>query len=87
MFNQITKETRREAYVKRPAPRARKILEILGEKEMTGRQITYALGFVEPNAVLPRLTEMRDMGMVKAVGKTKDMVTGKTVALWKAVEL
>lgn len=84
--NSITKETRQEAYITRPVTRAADVLRVLGDGEMTAREIANKLGFVERNAAAPRLSEMKDRGIVEVVGKKKDGVTGKNVALWKKVE-
>lgn len=85
-FNgQITNQTRFESYLTRPTARQRQILYTLGNREMTARQLCYEMGFSDLNAVKPRLTEMKAQGRVQAVGKTKDEVTGKTVAVWRKV--
>lgn len=83
--NTITKETRQESFITRPVSRKKDILKVMGDKEMTAREIAYALGFTERNAAAPRLTEMRSEGLVKVVGKKWDSVTGKCVAVWRAV--
>lgn len=81
----ITEETRQEAYITRPVNRKEDILRVLGDREMTAREIAYALGFNERNAAAPRLTEMRNEGLLEVVGKKRDFVTGKNVALWRVV--
>lgn len=79
-----TIETRREAYLTRPInPRSRQILYTLGNRTMTARQLAYEMGFSDLNAVKPRLTEMQEQGRIKAVGKTTDTLTGRTVAVWR----
>lgn len=45
----------------------------------TDRQIMSGLGFGEPNAVRPRVTELVDIGMLAEVGSVRCSVTGKTV--------
>ena len=82
-MDQITKETRREAYETRPVTRQEAILLALGDKELTARQIADALGFTDLNAVKPRLTELRDAEKIEAVAKTVDPVTGRKVAVYK----
>lgn len=42
---------------------------------MTAREIAYALGYKDLNAVKPRLTEMRDVGIVEPAGCGKDPIT------------
>lgn len=84
-MDQITKETRREAYETRPVTRQEAILLALGDKELTARQIADALGFTDLNAVRPRLTELMDAGKVETCGKRRDSVTGKNVAVFYRV--
>ena len=79
----ITRETRHEAYELRPSPRQVEILAILGDDEMTARQIANEMGFTDLNAVKPRLTELRDAEKIEAVAKTVDPVTGRKVAVYK----
>lgn len=80
----ITKETRLESYLKTPtSKRCRIILETLGDKEMTARQIAAALGFADLNAVKPRLTELKEMGVIIASGKAYDTTTKRNVATFK----
>lgn len=45
----------------------------------TDRQVMEGMGFKEPNAVRPRITELRDAGMLLEIRSTKCPVTGKTV--------
>ena len=81
----ITKETRREAYEQRPILRSEAILETLGEKGMTSREIAYAMGYSDLNAVKPRLTELKQEGRVVAIGKKTDPITRRKVAVWRQV--
>lgn len=81
--NSITKETRQEAYITRPMTRANEIMRYLGNRELTAREIAYGMGFNDLNAVKPRLTELKTQGKVEAVRKKKDVITGKTVAVWR----
>ena len=84
---EITKETRLESYFKAPmGQRQRMILEVLGDKEMTANEIRKALGFSDLNAVRPRLTELKDKGLIEAVGKKWDKDTERNVAVFKKVE-
>lgn len=39
---------------------------------------------MNPNCVLPRLTELRDDGLIRSIGKTKNRA-GHTVTLWEAI--
>lgn len=87
-MNRITEQTRFESYLLRPVgTRQKDILEVLGQREMTARQITYALGYQDLNAVKPRLTELQKEGRVEVVRKTKDLATNRSVAVWKAVQI
>lgn len=67
----ITFETRREAYEQvRPAPMRKRITELLSENGgMTSSDIMAALGINNPNLVRPRLTELKDDGIIMAVAK------------------
>ena len=84
--NTITKETRQESYVVRPK-RTVQILAVLGEREMTAREIAYEMGYSDLNAVKPRLTELKEIGIVEVVGKKKDLVTDRNVAVWRKVNV
>lgn len=83
--NTITKETRQESYVVRPVTRANDILQFMGDRELTARQIAYGMGFSELNAVRPRLTELKEAGKVEVVKKAYDPVTDRNVAVWRVV--
>lgn len=45
----------------------------------TDREVMQGMGFTEPNAVRPRITELIDAGKLKEVGSVRCPVTGKTV--------
>lgn len=81
--NQVTKETRRESYIRRPVTRANEILKALGDDQMTARQIATKMGFSDLNAVKPRLTELKAQGLIEAVGKAVDLTTGRTTAIYE----
>lgn len=65
------------------------ILECLGDKEMTAKEIAnemYMRGMIptnERNFTSPRLTEMLRDGRIEPVGKKKCDWTGKTVTVFK----
>lgn len=80
----ITEETRLEGYILRPVKRCDEILEFMGDRELTARQIAYGMGYSDLNAVKPRITELKKAGKVEAVGKTKDDLTGRNVAVYRA---
>jgi predicted ArsR family transcriptional regulator len=52
---------------------------------MTARQIANEMGFSDLNAVKPRLTELQSMGRIEAIDKGYDELTGRNVAIWRAV--
>lgn len=86
----ITQETRRAAYYEamEAAPTRRKqIYQKLREcGPMTADTLMAAMGYMDPNNVRPRLTEMRDDGLVRVIGKAKNR-RGKSVAVWEAVKV
>lgn len=72
-----------DAYYQEEPRLSRRALAICDWLEVHGpatdRQIMQALGFREPNAVRPRITELIDMSKVREVRSTRCPVTGKTV--------
>lgn len=82
----ITTETRLESYITRPcSQRKQMILNALGDRQLTARQIAYELGFTDLNAVKPRLTELKQEGRIEAIDKAFDMMTNKNVAVWQVI--
>ena len=82
----ITRQTRNASYRKlNPLARQAKLLEVLGNKEMTSREIATLLGYTDMNAVRPRITELVAMGKIEVCGAVNDPVTGRTVAVYKRV--
>lgn len=81
---EITKETRLEGYLSRPVKRCSEILKFMGDRELTARQIAYGLGYRDLNAAKPRLSEMKEAGVIEVVGKTQDSVTKRNVAVYRA---
>ena len=64
--------------------RQRAIVEVLERDTMqhlgrTDRMLMNALGFTDPNAVRPRVTELVNMGFLEECGEIKDSATGMTV--------
>lgn len=95
-MNETTKETRRESYdaiLPKVKERARLILETLGSKEMTVSEITEELvssgkiPFFNRNYVAPRLTELKDMGIVETCGRRKATRSDATEAVWRRVNV
>ena len=81
----ITSDCRAESLKKLDKrSRAVNILGVLTEP-MTARDVAYKLGYSNLNAVKPRLTELRDAGIVEVVGKKKDPVTDRTVSIFRRV--
>ena len=84
----ITAETRREAYyeTQESAPTRRKEIyqRLLSGGPMTADTLMAAMGYINPNSVRPRLTELKQSGLVRAVGKARNRA-GKNVSLWEAV--
>lgn len=81
---EITKETRFESYIARPI-RANEILELLGDDELTARQIMQKSKYSDMNAIRPRLTELKALGKIEAVGKAYDKATKRNVAVFRVV--
>ncbi len=73
------------AYSQGEATFSRRALQVLAWIRANGRasdrQVMEGLGFREPNAVRPRITELIDRGALLEVGSTTCPVTGKTVRL------
>lgn len=92
----VTKETRKEAYeniLPKVKDRARTILEVLGSRSMTVSELTDELvgkGVIpnfNRNYVAPRLTELKDMGIVETCGRRKATRSDATEAVWRRVEV
>ena len=72
--------------------RYKQILEILGDNEMTAKEIAvemYNRGYTpstERNFSQPRLNELMNKRIVEPIGKKKCKYTGRTVAVYKKVE-
>lgn len=90
-----TRTTRRQSYdavLPKREKRCRLILETLGSREMTASEITEDLvaagriPYFNRNYVDPRLTEMKQMGILKTVGRRKATRSDATEAVWARVE-
>lgn len=86
-----TFDTRAEAYEKvDKQKRYKQILEVLGDKELTAKEIAVDMwqrGMIptaERNFTAPRLTELSYKGLVEHVGKKRCVWTGKTVTVFRA---
>lgn len=89
----ITLETRHEAYEQvEKQRRYNEILEVLGDNEMTAKEISnemYMRGLIptnERNFTSPRLTELSIKGVVEPIGKKKCMWTNKMVSVYRRVK-
>lgn len=90
-MNQTTKETRRRSYdavLPKRAARCRLILETLGDRELTASEITEELvatgriPYFNRNYVAPRLTELKEIGILTTVGRRKATRSDATEAVW-----
>ena len=95
-MNEITKETRRESYdaiLPKVKDRARLVLETLGSRSMTVSEITEELvaagriPYFNRNYVAPRLTELKDRGIVETCGRRKATRSDATEAVWRRTEV
>jgi len=95
MIDNITRETRRSGYESvwdKVNDRARLILETLGHREMTVSEIVDelvaggAIPYYNRNFVAPRLTELKDLGIVETCGRRKSTRSTATEAVWRRAE-
>lgn len=91
----ITKATRRESYdavLPKVKDRSRLILETLGTKSMTVSEITDELvaagriPYYNRNYVAPRLSELKDMGVVETCSRRQSTHSTATEAVWRRKE-
>ena len=94
--NQTTKETRRASYdavIPKAKERGRLILETLGSRSMTVSEITDELvkagriPYYNRNYVAPRLSELKDMGVVETCGRRRSTHSTATEAVWRRKEV
>ena len=93
----ISDETRRESYhavLPNVNIRQKAVLKVLQEwGDMTAQEIAYVLHWSgitpgdERNFTAPRLTELKQAGKVRTVGKKICDRTGRTVTVWTASAL
>ena len=95
-MNEITKESRLESYdaiLPKVKDRARLVLETLGSRSMTVSEITEELvaagriPYFNRNYVAPRLSELKDMGIVETCGRRKATRSDATEAVWRRTEV
>ena len=93
----ITTETRNASFkeiLETIGDRQQVVVDYLKESDepLSASEIAYGLyinGLVptpERNSVHPRLTELTKLGIVRVVGKEKDRVTNRKVAVYQLVE-
>ena len=90
-MNQTTKETRRRSYdavLPKRAARCRLILETLGNRELTASELVAAgkIPYFNRNYVAPRLTELKEIGILTTVGRRKATRSDATEAVWARAE-
>ena len=85
-MNPTLKQTRLDSYLQRPVSRADEILRALGDKQMTARQLMYALNRTDMNEVRPRLTELEKRGLVRVVGKAYDVRSKRNNGIYERVK-
>lgn len=94
--NRITEQTRKEAHEFIKDSKARRQAVVLyafanGDELCVDEAIgkLYAEKLIpsrERNNVAPRITELLKKGLLRTTGKKKSVITGRTVATFKAVE-
>lgn len=91
-MNMISTQTRQLSFEdirEKTKKRYEQILDRLGNREMTAKEIAvelFDLGLIpttERNYTAPRLNELEKLGYVKVVDKKKCKWTGKTVSVYK----
>ena len=87
----ITQETRREAYYEsmETAPtRKKEVLSALKQYgPMTSEEIMERLGYTNPNSVRPRLSELKESGLIEACGKKLSRCGKIHIAVWQVAEI
>lgn len=95
-MDNTTRETRRESYeaiLPKATERCRLILQTLGSREMTVSEIADELvqqgrlPYFNRNFVAPRLTELKEMGVVETCGRRKATHSNATEAVWRRVNV
>lgn len=85
-MQEIQRECRRESFMNTPvSQRKRMILDTIGNREMTARDVARKLNFSDLNAVKPRITELCNAGLLEACGKAHDYITDRTVSVYRRV--
>lgn len=88
-ITEITRRLSYEAVLPKVNNRSRLILETLGDREMTVSEITDELldagviPYYNRNFTAPRLTELKEAGIVEACGRRMSGRSGATEAVWR----
>ena len=98
-MNEITKETRRESFSKLELNKKCKLIyEQLGSGEYTARELAIKIydtkdeegkrliRTAERQETAPRLTNLKELGLVEVVGKRYDEISGCNVAVYRRKE-
>lgn len=93
-MNTITRQTRQMSFDDIQDKTKIRYIQILNrlDKPKTAKELAvelFELGFIpstERNYTAPRLSELENMGLVKAIDKKKCEYTGKTVAIYERTQ-
>ena len=94
-MSQTTRRTRRASYdavLPKVKERSRLILDTLGNRAMTVSEITDELvergeiPYYNRNYVAPRLSELKDKGIVETCGRRKSTRSSATEAVWRRIQ-
>lgn len=95
-MDETTRQTRKASYdaaLPKCRERSRLILETLGGRSMTVSEITDELvkegriPYYNRNYVAPRLSELKDMGVVETCGRRRSTHSTATEAVWRRKEV
>ena len=95
-MDKTTRETRRESYeaiLPKANERCKLVLKTLGSKAMTVSEITDELvkegrlPYFNRNFVAPRMTELKELGVVQTCGRRKATHSNATEAVWRRVNV
>ena len=85
-MNNIGEECRNESYMSVDKETMHKlVLNILGNRELTAREIKIRGHFADMNSVRPRLNELKENGKIVVIGYKTCDYTGKKVSVFKVV--
>jgi len=95
MSDIIAKGNRKDAWDKmhiKENDRRRVVLEVLGDKEMTVSEMVVALmdkgvlTWPNRNYVAPRVTELKEMGVLVQAGTRRSTISNRNETVWKRAE-